>query len=285
MGSCPTRSPVFPSGVPAEGGSTVVLSGSGFTGATAVTFGATPATSFKVVNDHLITAVVPPGSGTVAVKVTTSSSRAARMLPGLKRAQARTDEITVGSVTNMAITSLSPTSGPSTQETVVTIHGEGFQEAKDVWFGDTIVPVVSVAPDGTELTVIAPLGTPGTKVPVIVTTQGGGFTSLPTPGGQQYYYSYTGSPPTSGTSPSPAPPSSTCLLCDALSFLAGTVGGGYATNAIYDKFPPKTLLEAAKKLLQNGGEGPVAAEESAAAADESEAFTVTDFQNLIALKC
>lgn len=49
---------------------TVTVNGSGFTGASAVTFGSTPASSFSVVNDGQIKAVAPAGSGTVDVKVT-----------------------------------------------------------------------------------------------------------------------------------------------------------------------------------------------------------------------
>jgi uncharacterized protein (TIGR03437 family) len=45
------------------------LAGTGFTGATAVLFGATPATSFTVNSDTQITAVAPAGLGTVPVTV------------------------------------------------------------------------------------------------------------------------------------------------------------------------------------------------------------------------
>ncbi|HEV1997210.1 MAG TPA: IPT/TIG domain-containing protein, partial [Candidatus Dormibacteraeota bacterium] len=48
-----------------------VLTGIGFTGASQVTFGGRAATSFTVVNDTTITAVAPPGTGTVDVRVTT----------------------------------------------------------------------------------------------------------------------------------------------------------------------------------------------------------------------
>jgi hypothetical protein len=53
------------------GGNTVVISGTGFTGATAVMFGSTPATSFTNVTASQLTAVSPAGTGTVQVTVTT----------------------------------------------------------------------------------------------------------------------------------------------------------------------------------------------------------------------
>ena len=58
-----------PSGVEA-GGTSVTVTGTGFTGATGVSFGATAATSFTVVSDTEITAVSPPGTGMVDVTVT-----------------------------------------------------------------------------------------------------------------------------------------------------------------------------------------------------------------------
>jgi IPT/TIG domain-containing protein/cysteine-rich secretory family protein len=58
-------------GLPA-GGTAVTITGSSFTGATAVKFGTSPATSFTVVNDTTITAVTPAHAlGMVDVTVTT----------------------------------------------------------------------------------------------------------------------------------------------------------------------------------------------------------------------
>ncbi len=50
-------------------GSLVAVSGSGFTGATAVRFGAIPATTFMVVSDAQITVTVPDGAGTGPISV------------------------------------------------------------------------------------------------------------------------------------------------------------------------------------------------------------------------
>jgi len=79
----PMVTSVTPStGVP-TGGNTVTITGTGFTGATSVTFGGVAATSFTVVNDTTITSVVPSGSttGAVSVIVTTAvGSNAANSL-------------------------------------------------------------------------------------------------------------------------------------------------------------------------------------------------------------
>ena len=64
-------SSVSPDHGPTSGGTQVTITGTGFTGSTAVHFGSTPATSFHVASDTSITAVAPPGHGKVAVSVTT----------------------------------------------------------------------------------------------------------------------------------------------------------------------------------------------------------------------
>jgi hypothetical protein len=67
----PVVTSLDPSFGPKAGGSQVTISGSGFTGATGVSFGTVQATSFSVDSDSKITAVTPAGSGVVAVTVTT----------------------------------------------------------------------------------------------------------------------------------------------------------------------------------------------------------------------
>ena len=79
----PTVTSVTPNTGAPTGGNTVTITGTGFTGATSVTFGGLAATSFTVVNDTTITSVVPSGStsGAVSVIVTTGvGSNAANSL-------------------------------------------------------------------------------------------------------------------------------------------------------------------------------------------------------------
>ena len=56
----PVLTALSPTSGDAGGGTAVVLTGTGFTGATAVTFSGIPATSFTVMNDTTINAVTPP---------------------------------------------------------------------------------------------------------------------------------------------------------------------------------------------------------------------------------
>ncbi len=85
------------SGSPA-GGTLVTITGSGFTGATAVDFGSTPGTSLTVVSDSSITVKSPVGSGLVDVTVVT---------PGGTSATSSADKFSYPPV----VTAIAPTSG------------------------------------------------------------------------------------------------------------------------------------------------------------------------------
>ncbi len=69
----PVITNVDPNFGPISGGTSVTITGLNFTGATAVLFGSTPAVSFIVNSDTSITAVSPPGVGTVDIRVVTPS--------------------------------------------------------------------------------------------------------------------------------------------------------------------------------------------------------------------
>jgi len=76
--AAPVITSVSPSNGSISGGNVITITGSGFTGATAVDFGFRPATSFNVITDNSISAIVPAGtSGTVDISVTAASQTSA----------------------------------------------------------------------------------------------------------------------------------------------------------------------------------------------------------------
>jgi hypothetical protein len=100
---------------PAAGGTTLTITGTGFVGVTAVRFGSTSATSFKVNSATSITAESPPEtSGTVEVTVTTPNGES----PATSKARFKFESPTVTSVT--------PDTGPQGGGTSVTVTGSGF---------------------------------------------------------------------------------------------------------------------------------------------------------------
>ncbi len=74
----PTVESVTPSGGSSAGGTTVAIEGTHYTGVTAVTFGGTDATSFRVNSVGVITAVAPAkAAGPYDVQVTTAAGTSA----------------------------------------------------------------------------------------------------------------------------------------------------------------------------------------------------------------
>ena len=158
--AAPTVTSISPTAGPTGGGTSVVITGTNFTGATAVSFGATAATGFTVNSATQITATAPAGStGTVDVRVTTI---------GGTSATSAADQYTY--VAAPTITSISPTAGPTGGGTSVTITGTNFTGATAVTFGATAVTGFTIN-SATQITATAPAGT-GT-VDVRVTTVGG----------------------------------------------------------------------------------------------------------------
>jgi hypothetical protein len=155
----PVITGVAPNAGPVAGGTSVTLTGSGFTGATSVTFGGTAATSFTVTSDTTITATAPPhAAGAVNVSVTTVGGTGTA-------ANAYTYS------TAPVATSVSPNAGPVVGGTSVTITGSVFTGATSVTFGGVAATSFTVNSD-TSITAITPPGALG-AVDVVVTSPGG----------------------------------------------------------------------------------------------------------------
>jgi hypothetical protein len=118
----PTVTAVEPNHGPAAGGTSVTITGTSLTGASAVKFGSSNAASFKVNSDSSITAVSPAGTGTVDLTATTPSGTSAT---------SSADRFTYGPT----VTKVEPNHGSPSGGTTVTITGTGFTGATAVKFG------------------------------------------------------------------------------------------------------------------------------------------------------
>jgi hypothetical protein len=120
----PAITNVFP--LRASAGDTVTLTGSGFTGMTAVSFGTAAATNFTEVSDTQATTVVPAGKGTVDITVTTA---------GGTSSTSSADQFTFA-VSVPVITSVSPSSGSASGGDIITLTGSGFTGVSGIKFGN-----------------------------------------------------------------------------------------------------------------------------------------------------
>ncbi|WP_435848491.1 IPT/TIG domain-containing protein [Streptomyces javensis] len=164
------------------GGTPVTLTGSNFTQATAVRFGPNFALSYTVVSATRITAVAPPGSGTVQITVTTPAGTS--------------NGVAFGYAAAPTLTAISPATGPAAGGTAVTLTGTNLLGATAVRFGAVNATSFTVV-SATQITAVAPLGS-GT-VQVTVTTPGG------TSNGVSYTYVAVPVPVLTSVSPGQGP--------------------------------------------------------------------------------
>ncbi|MCE0539506.1 IPT/TIG domain-containing protein [Kineosporia rhizophila] len=185
--AAPTVSGLLPASGPEAGGTNVVITGTGFTGATSVTFDGVPADGpITVSSDLSITAKAPAGTGTAQVVVTAPGGTSSTAGAG--------NDFTY--VAAPAVTSLSPSSGPAIGGTTVTITGTDFTGTSSVTFDGT--PVVFTQFTPTTITVpLAPAHAAG-DVDVVVTTLNGGP-------GAPATYTYLGAPTLGSVAPARGP--------------------------------------------------------------------------------
>jgi hypothetical protein len=154
----PVVTAVVPSSGPTSGGTSVTLTGTGFTGATAVTFAGIPAASFSVNSATQITAVTPPGSAGAAVVTVTS--------PGGTSAPDAFFFYAAPPVLNSAV----PAQGPTAGGVPVKLTGSDLLNASAVRFGSTDATAFTVV-SATQITATAPPGAGSS--PITVITPGG----------------------------------------------------------------------------------------------------------------
>ncbi|MCE0539203.1 IPT/TIG domain-containing protein, partial [Kineosporia rhizophila] len=232
----PTVSAVSPARGPLGGGNSVVITGTGLTGASAVKFGATNASSFTVNSATQITAVAPAGSlGTIDVTVTTTG--------GTSAVSSADQYAYVGAPT---VTAISPTAGPIAGGTAVTITGTGFTGATAVSFGGVAASGVITVSSDTQITALAPMQSAGT-VDVRVTAPGG--VSAVTAADR---FTYVSPPAVTGITPSSGPISGGV---NQTVTITGTDFTG-ATQVTFDNYPTLQILSVTSTQIQVRGVPP-----------------------------
>jgi large repetitive protein len=222
--AAPTVSAVSPGSGPGGGGTPVTITGSHFTGATAVSFGVNAATNVTVGSDSQITATAPTGSGTVDVTVTT---------PGGTSATSEADAFTYVGVPT--VTAIAPSTGPTVGGTFVTITGTNFSNATSVQFG-TMASVDFSIKSATQIVAAVPLAPSVETVDITVTSPGG---TSPTSSADlfTYYVQPPFAPVVTSVSPAQGPPAGGTTVTitgagftNAMTVRFGTVGASFALN-------------------------------------------------------
>jgi uncharacterized protein YdaL len=159
--AAPAVSQIAPNSGPSTGGTTVTITGANLAGATGVHFGTTAAT--MTLNTPTQIVVKSPAHVGGAVDVTVTA-------PGGTSSIVPADVFTYLVGNRPAVSKISPTSGPSTGGTQVTISGSNLGGATSVRFGTVAATISSNSTKS--IVVHSPAGTAGT-VDVTVTTAGG----------------------------------------------------------------------------------------------------------------
>ncbi|HEX3733545.1 MAG TPA: IPT/TIG domain-containing protein [Solirubrobacterales bacterium] len=192
--AAPTVATVSPSEGPLGGNQTVTIEGTGLANPGAVEFGGVPATNITPISSTKLTATSPGhAAGQVDVIVTTI---------GDTSATAPADHYTY--LAAPAITSLSPSEGPSAGGQLVSITGTGFTGASKVEFGATAVtcdnnPNHCKVESATLIKATTPAGAAG-QVDVTVTTIAGTSAT-----GAPDRYLYVAKPTVTSISPDEGP--------------------------------------------------------------------------------
>lgn len=155
----PMPGTVSPSSGSTEGADSVLISGTYLTGATAVTFGGTPATSFTVDSDAQITAITPAHSaGNAVVQVTT---------PGGTNTMGSYQYVTPPPT----VSGMAPTMASTLGGTVVTLTGAHLSGTTAVAFDGTPASQFTVV-SGTQVTATAPAHAAGSATVLLTTPSG-----------------------------------------------------------------------------------------------------------------
>ncbi|WP_216595207.1 IPT/TIG domain-containing protein [Delftia sp. Cs1-4] len=156
----PTVASLAPATGPSAGGTQVTLTGTHLSAASTVKFGHQYASGVSVLSDTQLTAISPPGSGTVDLTVTS---------PGGTSAVTGSARFSYAGAP--AITGLSTQRGPASGGSSVILSGSDFTGATEVRFGAVQATGFTVD-SATRITATAPAGSLGTVAVSVTTPEG-----------------------------------------------------------------------------------------------------------------
>jgi hypothetical protein len=215
--SAPTITSLDPSTSGTGGGTVVTITGTNLLNTTGVSFGGTPAASFYVVSDTVVSAVAPPlAAGTFDVTVTT---------PAGTSALGSADRFVYTPAPAPAVTSLSPNNGSTAGGTSVVITGTNFTGASSVTFGG--VAAAFVINSDTSITATSPAEVSG-AVDVIVTTPTG---TSATSSSDQFTYNPASQPTVTSLSLTSGSPAGGDVIDIIGSYFTGVTGVQFGTVA------------------------------------------------------
>jgi hypothetical protein len=227
--SAPTATLVSPNSGPTTGGTVITVTGTNFVSGATVNIGGTAATGVTFVSSTRLQARTPAkAAGGYAVQVVNPNGQSANTPSGFTYTSATAPAPTA--------TSLSPTSGPTTGGTVITVTGTNFVSGARVNVGGTAATGVAFI-SATQLRATTPAKAAGGYTVQVVNPNG---QSANTPTGFTYTASGTGSGPAPTLSlitPASGPASGgTTITLAGNNFVSGAtvrIGGVAATNVVF----------------------------------------------------
>jgi hypothetical protein len=216
----PGLSSVSPTSGPTSGGTTITINGSGFVSGATVRVNGVAATGVTFVSATQLRANTPAaGAGTFAVQVTNPDTQVGTLASAFTY------------VAPPAVTSVSPTSGPTTGGTTITVTGSAFVSGATVRVNGVAATGVTFL-SATQVRAVTPAGTAGARS-VQVTNPDGQSSTL----ANAFTYTTTTPSPTL-TAITPATGSTaggTAVTLTGTNFTAGatvTIGGTAATSVV-----------------------------------------------------
>ena len=217
--NAPTVTGISPDSGPEAGGTSVTITGTGFTGATAVNFGTTAATERDGRQRHHDHRHQPRGHR--------HGRRDGTSRPSGTSANSAADQFTYTSRHAPTVTGISPNSGPAAGGTSVTITGTGFTGATAVNFGATAATGVTVV-DDTTITATSPAGT-GVVDVTVVTPAGTSATSAAD------QFTYIAPPTVTGISPTSGPEAGGTTVTITGTGFTGATAVNFGTTAATER--------------------------------------------------